>query len=203
MSQSSRALAGVSEPPGLFGGALLLAWPLLAGPVLPGLATARLEAEARPQLLLVTTLLALAGRSRRRQVDWGDEGPSRDEPRWTGPALSLGLLLQLVLSALALSLGRFLLWPAALLGLPLCSGWSALLGLYRPPSRFRRGLPLLLLEGGAAHVDLPCSGLRSLWTGRCFSSALAASGAPAWICAGWAAWGFCSSPSSTSTRRGC
>lgn len=217
VSQSSAALAKVKviDPSGLYGGALLLAWLLLAGPVLPGLATALLEAEARPQLLLAATLLTLAGLARLRQARRAEGSPRLGESLWAGPALSLGPLLLLVLSALALSLGRFLLWPAALLGLPLCSGSYALLGLYRPPSVFRRGLPLLLfvlllvpfqfhldamlgfharrlvawlvqlqlgwlsipatavqsvllLEGGAAHVDLPCSGLRSLWTGALF-----------------------------------
>lgn len=196
--------------------ALLLTWLLLAGPVLPGLALALLEAEARPQLFLGAALLVVAALARWRRLSRrAEDGPRLLNQLSAGPWLHWGPLVLLGLSALGLSVGRYALWPSALLALPLCTGSYALLALYRPPALFRRGLPLLLVvlllvpfqfhldamlgfqarqlvarlvqlqlgwlaipatavqsvlpfDGGAAHVDLPCSGLRSLWSGALF-----------------------------------
>lgn len=181
--------------------------------MLPGLALALLEAEARPQRFLGAALLALAGLARWRRAS--EDGQRLPVPLLAGPGLRWGPLLLLALSALGLSLGRFALFPPAILALPLCSGSYALLALYQPPALFRRGLPLLLVvlllvpfqfhldamlgfqarqlvarlvqlqlgwlaipatavqsvllfDGGAAHVDLPCNGLRSLWSGALF-----------------------------------
>lgn len=216
VTQRPRALAAEFGPPVLYTAALLLTWLLLAGPVLPGLSQALLEAEAQPQLFLGAALLAAAGLARfRRKRRAGEDGQPLLVQLSAGPWLHWGPLLLLGLSALSLSLGRYALWPPALLALPLCTGSYALLALYRPPALFRRGLPLLLVvlllvpfqfhldamlgfqarrlvarlvqlqlgwlaipatavqsvllfDGGAAHVDLPCSGLRSLWSGALF-----------------------------------
>lgn len=136
---------------------------LLCGVALCGLGGIALPHLAHAALFCVGSfalLVTLTG------VPWGLRAGSQ-EPQGSGAPLLLYLLCALLLLPAQFHLDalfgfRLRLWTTELLARQL-----AWLGVPSVSSA-----SLLLLEGGAIHVDLPCSGVRSLWTGLLFVLAL-------------------------------